>query len=239
MSTAASEPPAENNPPSVPWSDIVRFVRQLSHDLRNNLNAAELQSAYVNELTSNVELKSEVTHLREMISELGAILQKLSAGVAEIKPDFMPYRAADFMEDLRGKVTSDFPEQAATLNWEIQIGDATLDVDPQLLQQALLELLANAFRHEPAGAACNIAARIEEGRFVFTLHEPKQRFDLPTENWGREPLGKISQGHYGLGLNRVRVIVEAHHGEFRAQYDPKSAVLVTTVTLPLMSNTGG
>ena len=30
--------------------DVVKFLRQLGHDLRNHLNAAELQSAYVAEL---------------------------------------------------------------------------------------------------------------------------------------------------------------------------------------------
>src|SRR5205085_3517288 len=40
-----------NHSSSVPWDDVVRFVRQLSHDLRNDLNALELQSAYIAELT--------------------------------------------------------------------------------------------------------------------------------------------------------------------------------------------
>jgi K+-sensing histidine kinase KdpD len=43
----------------------------------------------------------------------------------------------------------------------------------------------------------------------------------------------MSQRHYGLGLNRVRVIVEAHGGELNAQYDPKASALTTTVRLPL------
>jgi hypothetical protein len=30
----------------VAMPDVARFVRQLSHDLRNHLNAAELQSAF-------------------------------------------------------------------------------------------------------------------------------------------------------------------------------------------------
>src|SRR6478752_7231292 len=41
---------------TVPWSDTVHFVRQLSHDLRNELNAIELQSAYIGELTQDQEL---------------------------------------------------------------------------------------------------------------------------------------------------------------------------------------
>jgi len=56
---------------------------------------------------------------------------------------------------------------------------------------------------------------------------------LPTENWGRQPLGKVRQGHYGLGLNRVRAILEAHGGDLRVQYDPTASALVSTITLPI------
>ena len=79
----------------------------------------------------------------------------------------------------------------------------------------------------------SVLARIDNGKFAFTLREPKAGSALSTENWGREPLGKVRQGHYGLGLNRVRVILEAHGGELRAQYDPTASELVTTVTLPI------
>ncbi|MFN2623505.1 MAG: hypothetical protein ABR611_11740, partial [Chthoniobacterales bacterium] len=64
-------------------------------------------------------------------------------------------------------------------------------------------------------------------------HEPKAVFSSDTQNWGREPLRNIRQRHYGLGLNRVRAIIEAHGGQFSARYDSKTASLVTTVTLPL------
>ena len=43
----------------------MRFVRQLTHDLRNDLNAIELQSAYTAELEQNDELKSEIKLLRK------------------------------------------------------------------------------------------------------------------------------------------------------------------------------
>lgn len=109
----------------------------------------------------------------------------------------------------------------------------TLQIDPQLIEQAFLELFANAFQHERNGKAITAKASIENDRFVFELSEPKTQFEGSTENWGREPLRNTSQGHYGLGLNRVRRIVEAHDGDFRANYDPKSTTLKTTVTLPL------
>lgn len=218
---------------SVPWVDTVRFIRQLSHDLRNHLNAIELQSAYLSELEGDAKLKGEVNRLREMISRLTTTLQKVSGALSEVKPNLISYRASDFVEDLRKKIVQEFPDKVPEISWDVQPGDAVLLIDPQLLQEAIVELFANAFRHDRGEGAIVIAVKIDKDRFFFTLREPKTQFELSTENWGREPLRGASQGHYGLGLRRVRTIVEAHDGEMHAQYDPKGSTLITGLILPL------
>src|SRR6266487_344821 len=114
---ASAGPENQSDLLSVPWIDIVRFVRQLSHDLRNHLNAAELQSAYIGELTADAELKDEIIRLRETISGLSTILQKLSAGLGQIKTEFMRYGGAEFIEDLRKKIATDFPKESAAIGW--------------------------------------------------------------------------------------------------------------------------
>jgi signal transduction histidine kinase len=218
---------------SVPWSDAIGFIRQLSHDLRNDLNAIELQSAYIEELGKSEEVKNEIKRLREMISRLASTLQRLSRAVGEVKPNLIPYPASDFMQDLRGKIDHDFPKESKEISWEIQLGDAMLNVDPQFFEEAFTEIFANAFRHDRGKGPLVARAKIDDNKFLFTLCEPKDSFDLSTQNWGREPLRKMSQRHYGLGLNRVHGIVEAHGGELNAQYDPKVSALTTTVRLPL------
>ena len=146
----------------------------------------------------------------------------------------MPYAAKDFIEDLQQKLAADYPQETANVKWDASaVGDATLNIDPQLLLPAFLELFANAFRHERADGVISATARTENGRFIFTLSEPKQNFRRSTENWGREPLRSLGQGHYGLGLYRTRAIVEAHGGELAARHDEATSSLVTTVTLPL------
>ena len=218
---------------SVPWSDAIRFIRQLSHDLRNDLNAIELQSTYLGELEKNEEFKNEIKRLREMVSGLASTLQRLSRAVGEVKPNLIPYQATDFMHDLRGKIDRDFPKESREISWDIQLGDAMLNVDPQFCEEAFTELFANAFRHDRGKGPLVARAKIDDKGFLFILREPKARFDLPTQNWGREPLRKISLRHYGLGLNRVRAIVEAHGGDLNAQYDPKVSALITTLRLPM------
>jgi K+-sensing histidine kinase KdpD len=220
--------------PSVAWPDVVKFIRQLGHDIRNNLNAVELQSAYLGELADEHELKGEVQRLREMVSELGSGLQKLSTALSQTTPTFIDYDAADFVEDLKQKLAKDFPSHAAKINWGVQLKNEKLEVDAPMAQQALVELFANAFQNERTLKSIAAKVYIDNARFVFELHETKTKFELPTENWGREPLRHLSQGHYGLGLSRTRAVVEAHGGTFGANYEAAASMLVTKLMLPIL-----
>jgi K+-sensing histidine kinase KdpD len=220
---------------TVPWSDTVRFVRQLSHDLRNDLNAIELQSAYIDELTQDRELTSEIKRLREVVSGLNSTLQLLSRAVGEIAPNVVTYPVVEFLADMRTQIERNFSNENHEITWDVQLQDGILNIDPQLFQEVFGELFANAFQHDRAKGALVARARISDGRFLFALHEPKAVFSSETQNWGREPLRNIRQRHYGLGLNRIRAIIEAHGGELQAQYDPKAATLVSTMALPVSS----
>jgi K+-sensing histidine kinase KdpD len=223
---------------SVPWNDAVRFVRQLSHDLRNDLNALELQSAYISELVHDEESQREVKRLREILSGFNSTLQQLSKKVGDVTPDLIAYPAADFLADLRAEIDRAFPEQRHQITWDVEV-DGILKIDPQLLSEMFAELFANAFCHGHDSGPLRARARIENGRLLFTLIEPKAEFNSVTENWGREPLRNVSQRHYGLGLNRAHRIVEGHGGELRARYDPQAAALLSTVTLPVCSQHSG
>ena len=219
--------------PNVPWPDVVKFIRQLGHDIRNNLNAVELQSAYLGELAEEAEMKGEVKRLREMVSGIGTSLQRLSASLGQTSPTPISYAASDFVEDVKQKLSKDLPDAAPKVGWDIQLRDEKLQIDPLIAQQAVLEVLANAFHHEKNVKQIHAKAYCEGGNFVFELREPKTRFELSTENWGREPLRRLSHGHYGLGLNRVRMVVEGHGGTFGADYDPATSTLVSKITLPV------
>jgi K+-sensing histidine kinase KdpD len=210
----------------------------VSHDLRNQLNAVELQSAFLAELGTDAELKAEISRLRKMVSECGIALQKLSTRLNPPSAHPTVYGARDLVEDLKTKIGTEFPKQADSVAWKVEIEDAQLPVDPQLLSDALLELFGNAFEHPVEGASLHFNATTESGNLVLTLYEPKPQFELGTENWGREPLRHVNRGHYGLGLNRARTIVEGHGGKLRARYDSTESKLITSIILPLAERQG-
>ena len=214
----------------VPWENFVKFVRQLSHDLRNQLNAAELQSALIGELTNDAELKSEIRRLRELVSELGVTLQSLSAAVAEPRPTTLPYPARDFIADLQKKLVHEFPEKGQAVKWEGLPVDGTLKIDPELTEWAAAELFRNAFRHDLVAGEVQAQASVEGDCFTFSIREAKKE-GVDTTQW-TQPLQKVSHGHYGLGLRRARTIIVAQGGELSAKFDSASRTLTSTITLP-------
>ncbi len=216
----------------IPVPDVVRFIRQLSHDLRNHLNAVELQSAFLKEIATEPEVKEELQRLRAMLSEMNGALQRLTTSLATPQLTEMPYEASVFMEDWQAKQQREQPEQSAQIEWSIRAGDATLQIDPQALAQALLELTTNAFQHARGQGPIRIEAEAGED-FRIRIAEPKSDFTEPTERWGQEPFGKVKHGQYGLGLYRARNIIEAHRGRLEAHHDPAASTLFTTIVLPL------
>ncbi|MEP6811025.1 MAG: hypothetical protein ABI992_12340 [Chthoniobacterales bacterium] len=234
MSTALSSPtPDPEATVQVPLPDVTRFVRQLSHDLRNHLNAVELQSAYLGEIAPDAEMKEEVKRLRAMLSEMGASLQAVTQALADIRLTLMPYEASAFFEDLRAKISSRFPDESSAVEWKLNLGNDELEIDPQALEAAFVELFANAFLHERGPGSLQATAEMESGNVLFTLTEPKSAFTGEIARWGRQPFVKMKHGHYGLGLLRARSIIEAHHGQLHAHYDSASSALVTKVVLSL------
>jgi light-regulated signal transduction histidine kinase (bacteriophytochrome) len=163
----------------VPMPDVIKFVRQLGHDLRNHLNAAELQSVYMAEIAEDQELKDEIKKLRSMIFEMGASLQRVTSTLASARLTVMPYGAADFVNDLQQKLATDQPDESGEIKWDIQVGDAVLEIDPQSLQPALLELFANAFRHDRRRR--DLSRRSDGGGFV-RFHHPRTEAELRISN---------------------------------------------------------
>lgn len=213
---------------------VVKFVRQLSHDLRNHLNAAELQSAFIGEIAEDAEIKAELKRLRAMLGEMAASLQKLSANLQDVKLSPLPYKAADFVEDLRSKVATQFADHVTAIRWQVDLDrEAMLEIDPQHLEHVFLQLFDNAFRHDRGAEAIQVNARTDQRHLEVQLREPKTQSQVETTNWGRTPLRHLRHGHYGLGLYRARQILAEHRSDLDVQFDRASSSLVTTVRLPL------
>jgi signal transduction histidine kinase len=233
------EKPAASSAPAVPWERVERFVGQLTHDVRNGLNALELQLTFLGEISTDPEAVEEVRRLRRTLGDVTRQLQVMKTATGKAFPQLLNYPAADLFEDLRERFERQNPAAGNKVSWEIETGDALLTVDPELTINALLELLTNALHFgEESGEVVRFSARVDGGAArmaVVTLSEPKPASAPPilTENWGLEPLRSAKRSGYGLGLFRARRIIEAQGGALAAGFSLPGCVLTTTINLPL------
>ncbi len=233
--TASVETPAAPGPPSVPWERVEKFIGQLTHDIRNGLNALELQLTFLSEISTDPEAVAEVKQLRATLAEMTRQLQAVKLKTGAVSPYTMEYPAGDFFEDLRERFERLHAADAGRVRWEIAAGGIVLLVDPELGISALLEIIDNALHFGTPGGEVVIAAvpaAPGNGVHLSLRQELPQPPAISPAQWGREPLHSTRRHAYGLGLFRARRVLEAQSIVLDAAWDPAGNLLTVTLAFP-------
>jgi signal transduction histidine kinase len=226
-------PQPSEKPASIPLPRLVTFVRQITHDVRNGLNAIDLQSAFIGEIAGEGMVAEEIGKLRRMVCHVTNDMQKLSARFGELHPVLMDYPVHEFLQSLKEAVEEEFETQAKRVVWEVKAGDEEMEMDYTLLLNVLLELTRNAIFFREGDGAIHFTAWNEKGKIVFEVRQPRSQPAVDPQTWGLEPLNSGRRGGYGLGLFYVRRVLETLGGVLDPGYDAKSGELRVRLILPL------
>ncbi len=219
----------------VPFKRVGDFIRQVTHDVRNSLNALDLQTAYVQEIALDAEVREELKRMRSQIQHAARAMHALSANFRTTPPAQIAYAAGIFVEDLRDRLARQFPEKMGPVEWAVQVGEESVNVDIELIFAVFTEVFENTFQFAEAGGNIAVAVFVRDGHFVLEVRETKKAVPADPATWGVEPFVSTRRGNYGLGLYRARSILEAHCGTLQFSHDPADALLISRVTLPLAS----
>ncbi|HWL54500.1 MAG TPA: ATP-binding protein [Chthoniobacteraceae bacterium] len=210
----------------VPFDRVSKFVRQLTHDLRNGLSAIDLEAAYVAELVTDPEAGEEVRKLRQLVSKSARSLRELSQCFQPISLHTLPWEAALFVEELGKRIRTQFPQEG---EWSVvsRLEKEYLCIDLEQMVIAISAVFHNAFRFRPEGTAVRLTAAREGEEIVLEFQQAKQTTpgDLPPEQWGAEPFLTGLGSGYGLGLYRARAILEAHGGRMESFHRNEETVV--------------
>jgi signal transduction histidine kinase len=213
----------------LPWARIAAFVRQHTHDVRNDLNSLDLEGSLLADLVSDEEAKESITRMRRQIRQAAGKLKALSAKFGDPRPIPGAMLASDlfeiWQEQARGLV------EPLDVAWQSKLRAESVSVDAALISLALRELLDNAAAFS-AGSRVRASAYGHPERVTYELEEPKSE-PVDPQGWCINPLQSSRRGAYGLGLWQAGRIVKAHGGELSQRYVPEEKSLVSTVWLPL------
>lgn len=212
----------------IPLSHFAAFVRQHTHDVRNDLNSLDLETALLQELVADAEARASIERMRAQVRALGGRMRSLAARFHDPQPVAAPIAASELFliwNEQHGGLQNP-PET----QWVNELGAEQVNVDAGMMATVFRELLENAGTFSQGGTT--IASARREGDYaVFELREPKTG-PLDPSAWG-EPLATTRRGGYGLGLWSARRLLDANDARITQRYMAEERALVTRVLLPI------
>lgn len=210
------------------YEQLQRFTADASHELRAPV-AAVLSNAQVGLMPpedaaeQRLRLHNIVTIAKSMSTLIGNLLF-LSRQDGPLKPSAL--KSIDLVELLRS-LCRDFTTQAVAqdLQFSSQLPDLSvmLQAEPELLKQAVVNLLSNAFKYTPAGGTVQLRLVVQSHRALIQVEDTGigiPEADLPHvfERFYRVDAARSRQtGGFGLGLAIAQQIVQAHRGHMTAK----------------------
>lgn len=218
---------------------VRRFVADASHELRTPLASirgyAELTRRGGAELPEDVRhslnrIESEATRMTGLVEDL-LLLARLDEGrELQQKPVDLSRIIVDAVSDAHAAG----PDHT----WDMELPEEPLEVigDQARLHQVVVNLLANARVHTPAGSTVQIVLEKQEDTVLLRVIDngPGIPLEQMPELFERFTRGDASRtratGSTGLGLAIVNAVVQAHHGSVTVTSEPGKTMF--TVTLP-------
>jgi signal transduction histidine kinase len=215
----------------------VERLGQVGHDLRTQLQTALLSFRAVKTGKAGIDgsagdaLGRSLVRLRDLVDT--RLSEARLAATSRVS-------LAAFVHEIAAAVHPDAERRELRLT--VEPGDPALavDVDPQLLASALMNLLQNAFKYTRAHGRVTLRARSESGRAFVEVEDECGGMmtggsDLRHTAGDRRGIDRVVPGH---GLSSSRRAVQANGGEVHAHNLPGKGCIFG-IQLPLAAPLDG
>ena len=214
-----------------------QLLLAISHELRSPLTRAKVAVALLDDPQQRGEITRDLDELARLVEEL------LETERLSTRHRVLDRRPALLNVLVEETIASFFA--GTNVKRTLPAQDVLAEIDSARIKLLLKNLLDNAVRHTPAGAAppevilnatpedCTLAVR-DHGTGIAPEHLPH----LTEPFYRADPARLRETGGYGLGLYLCRVIAEAHGGTLAIDSTPGQGTTVRVI-LPRHDNVHG
>lgn len=223
-----------------------RLTGDVAHELRTPLMAmqATVEAMQDGVLPADDEhfetVASEVRRLSRLVDAM-LKLSRLENGTTDLSPE-----RTDVVCLVRTLVTSQhqfFHDKGLHLRFvdETPHGELYADVDPDLLREAIVNLMSNSYRYTNAGGWVKVSLRQDRSDFLIAVQDTGigiAKEDIPqtfSRFWRSDVSRERVSGGLGVGLSITKEIVDKHNGTILVESELDRG---TTFTLRIPQNRG-
>ena len=174
------------------------LVPVVAHNIRNPLASIRATAQVLEDIDDKTELHESRQAIVETIDRLGRWVNSLVSYLHPLKPNYRLIHAGAMLDASLSLLKTKLDEKKIKLvkkGWE---NDLRLNVDPDLMEQALYALLANALDATPVGAKLGVELIREDNILQFRIVDsgPGLPFNPQPHNLAPGPTTK----RFGTGL---------------------------------------
>ena len=205
---------------------LSRLSAGVAHEVKNPLNATVIHLELLKQQLSSSDLPLAMEHLSIITAQIRRLDEVVQGFLRFIRPEdlkLQPVSLLSLVDAIMPVVAAEAAKHGVDVAVDVPSDLPVVNVDPGVLQQALLNLALNGCQSMPQGGRLRISAAAVRGRRVEVLCEDNGVGIAP------EHLNKIFDLYFttkehgsGIGLSIVYRAIQLLDGEIEVQSTPRS-----------------
>lgn len=223
-------------------ASIGEMAAGIAHEIKNPLaGIAGVIQVLKKDISVDDPKRAVLDEVLSQVERMDKAVRNLLSFARPPEPKMTMVDINDLIAKLLDFLAPQFAKNGITAERRLTTGLPWLVVDPDLMQQALLNISLNAIKAMPSGGKFVIETRAEDvrkdgtGNIKIIFSDTGE--GIAPENLGRifSPFFTTRQQGTGLGLSITQRIVEQHNGEISVSSTPGRGA-VFTINLPFSKN---
>ncbi len=211
------------------------LVPVVAHNIRNPLASIRATAQMLEDISDQDEIDESREAIIETIDRLERWVNALVSYLHPLEPTFRDCTASDMMDAVESVLRPKMQYKNVRIervNWQ---EDTQLKVDPDLMEQAISGLLANAIEASPPGTMVRVIFAREADRFYIRIQDSGPGMPFVPDPHNLEPGPSTKRFGTGLGIPVAFKICQSHGWELRFS-QPDNGGTEAAIIAPLRSH---